>query len=112
MNATLDKTFSALSDSTRRTILVRLADGPASVNELAKPFHVSQQAISKHVAVLVRAGLVRQTKSGRLRQCELEPEPFEYALHWMAQHREMWEACFERLQAHLKRQQQNKARDT
>lgn len=98
----LDKTFTALADPTRRAILIRLSNGPAAVVELAEPFDVSQQAISKHVAVLMRAGLLRQKKEGRINRCELVAEPLEDAAEWIERYRAYWEGSFNKLEKYLR----------
>lgn len=90
-NAALDRTFSALADSTRRAIIARLADGDASVKELARPFGVSRPAISKHLRVLEDAGLVRRAREGRKSRCTLNPEPIRLAANWAEQYRDFWE---------------------
>jgi DNA-binding transcriptional ArsR family regulator len=102
--ANLDEVFSALSDPTRRKILVRLAEGDRSVGELAKPFDVSLPAISKHLGVLERAGLITREREGRVRHCHLEPEPLAGALEWIAQYGRFWEERFDSLEALLSEQ--------
>jgi DNA-binding transcriptional ArsR family regulator len=97
----LDATFSALANSTRRAILARLARGEATVNELAAPFEMSQPAISKHLQVLERAGLVSVRSEGRVRPRRLEPEPLEAATDWIERYREIWETNYRRLDALL-----------
>ncbi len=97
----LDATFSALANSTRRAILARLARGEATVNELAAPFEMSQPAISKHLQVLERAGLVSVRSEGRVRPRRLEPEPLEAATSWIERYREIWETNYRRLDALL-----------
>jgi DNA-binding transcriptional ArsR family regulator len=103
MNATehLDATFFALADPTRRAILARLASGDASVSELAAPFEMSQPAISKHLKVLERAGLVSVGHDAQRRPRRLEPEPLEAATEWIERYREVWESNFRRLDALL-----------
>jgi DNA-binding transcriptional ArsR family regulator len=103
MNATqrLDATFMALADPTRRAILARLALGEASVSELNEPFDMSQPAISKHLKVLERAGLVSMGKDGQRRPRRLETEPLKQAEAWIERHREIWEANYARLDALL-----------
>lgn len=103
MNATehLDATFFALSDPTRRALLARLAEGEASVGELAAPFDVSQPAISKHLKVLERAELVTVGRAGRRRPRRFEPEPLVAATEWIERYREVWEQNFRRLDALL-----------
>lgn len=90
-DARLDRTFAALADSTRRAILARLARGDASVGELARPFRVSRPAISKHLRVLERAGLVRRTREGRVSRCELEAVAMREAAEWVDRYRVFWE---------------------
>jgi DNA-binding transcriptional ArsR family regulator len=98
MSATrLDATFSALADPTRRAILARLALGELSVNELAEPFAMSQPAISKHVKVLERAGLVSRGRDAQRRPVRLEARPLAEASGWLETYREFWEASFQRL---------------
>jgi DNA-binding transcriptional ArsR family regulator len=93
----LDATFAALSDPTRRAILARLASGDASVLELAEPFDMSQPAISKHLKVLERAGLVSRGRDAQRRPCHLEARPLEEANEWLEKYRRYWEQSFERL---------------
>ena len=87
----LDEAFFALSDPTRRAIVSRLAAGDATVAELAQPFRVSAPAISKHLRILERAGLLRQHREGRTRRCELLVGPLKRADEWVAKHRQFWE---------------------
>jgi len=93
----LDLTFGALSDATRRAILVRLAQGDATVGELAKPFNISRPAISKHLRVLEKAGLVQRTVEGRVSRCELDAVPMRDAAEWVSFYREFWEGQLDRL---------------
>jgi DNA-binding transcriptional ArsR family regulator len=99
MNSTdrLNATFLALADPTRRAILARLALGEASVNELADPFDMSQPAISKHLKMLERAGLVSRGRDAQRRPCRLEAQPLEAAYLWIERYRQMWDINFERL---------------
>ncbi len=97
----LDATFAALADPTRRAILARLATGEASVTELAAPFDLSQPAISKHLKVLERAGLVSRGRDAQRRPCRLEAAPLAVATEWMETYRRFWEESFERLDALL-----------
>ena len=97
----LDATFAALSDPTRRAILARLATGEASVTELAAPFDLSQPAISKHLKVLERAGLISRGRDAQRRPCRLEAAPLAVATEWMETYRRFWEESFERLDALL-----------
>src|SRR4051812_30216502 len=98
---TLDATFFALADPTRRAILARLAKGEASVNELAEPFDMSQPAISKHLRVLERAGLISTARDAQRRPRKLEPKPLQVAETWLVEYRKVWEANFARLDALL-----------
>ena len=99
MNATdrLNATFLALADPTRRAILARLTLGEASVNELAEPFDMSQPAISKHLKMLERAGLVSRGRDAQRRPCRIEAQPLEAAYLWIERYRQMWDMNFERL---------------
>ena len=97
----LDATFAALADPTRRAILARLAAGEASVNELVEPFDMSQPAISKHLRVLERAGLISRTRDAQRRPCRLEAMPLAEADEWLERYREFWEASFDRLDSLL-----------
>jgi DNA-binding transcriptional ArsR family regulator len=93
----LDATFAALADPTRRAILARLASGDASVSELAEPFAMSQPAISKHLKVLERAGLISRGRDAQRRPCHLEAKPLAAAVDWLERYRQFWEQSFERL---------------
>jgi len=97
----LDATFAALADPTRRAILARLTAGEASVMELAEPFAMSQPAISKHLKVLERAGLISRGRDAQRRPCRLEAEPLAEATEWLEGYRRFWEARFQRLDALL-----------
>jgi DNA-binding transcriptional ArsR family regulator len=97
----LNATFLALADPTRRAILARLALGEASVNELAEPFDMSQPAVSKHLKMLERAGLVSRGRDAQRRPCRLEAAPLEAAYLWIERYRQMWDMNFERLDALL-----------
>lgn len=101
MDAELNETFAALADPTRRAILARLAVGEASVMELAEPFEMSQPAISKHLKVLERAGLISRGRDAQRRPCRLEAKPLAEATQWLESYRKYWEASFERLDALL-----------
>jgi DNA-binding transcriptional ArsR family regulator len=98
--------FAALADPTRRAILARLADGDATVTELAEPFSISMPAISRHLKVLEHAGLISRSRSGQWRSSSLEATPLKEATEWMERYRVFWDASFERLDAHLRRVQQ------
>lgn len=93
----LDATFAALADPTRRAILARLTLGEASVTELARPFAMSQPAISKHLKVLERAGLISRGRDAQRRPCRLEALPLADANNWLERYRQFWEGSFERL---------------
>src|SRR5262245_31184847 len=97
----LDATFAALADPTRRAILARLAQGEASVTELAKPFAMSQPAISKHLKVLERAGLISRGRDAQRRLSRIQAKPLEEANAWLEDYRQLWEARFQRLDALL-----------
>lgn len=97
----LDAAFAALADPTRRAILARLATGVASVTELAEPFAMSQPAISKHLKVLERAGLVSRSREAQRRPCRLEARPLAEAAEWLERYRQYWEGNFQRLDALL-----------
>jgi DNA-binding transcriptional ArsR family regulator len=110
MNASdrLNATFLALADPTRRAILSRLALGEASVNELAEPFDMSQPAVSKHLKMLERAGLVTRGRDAQRRPCRLEAQPLEAAYVWIERYRQLWEMNFERLDTLLEQLQSTK----
>ena len=97
----LDLTFFALSDATRRAILVRLAGGEATVSELTESFSVSQPAISKHLKVLEKAGLIRRSRDAQRRPARIETQPIADAVMWIERYRERWESTFQRLDALL-----------
>jgi DNA-binding transcriptional ArsR family regulator len=98
----LDATFQALADPTRRALVARLAQGPASVSELAQPFPMSLPAIHQHLAVLEGAGLIASQKAGRVRTCRIEPAAFSLAEGWLTERRQEWERKLDRLAEHLK----------
>jgi DNA-binding transcriptional ArsR family regulator len=97
----LSTTFAALADPTRRAILARLTSGEASVNELAEPFDMSLPAISKHLKVLERAGLISRSQDAQRRPRRLEPQPLKEIADWLGTYREFWEASFRRLDEYL-----------
>jgi DNA-binding transcriptional ArsR family regulator len=101
-SASLDVTFAALADPTRRAILARLAKGEASVNELVSPSHLSQPTISKHLKFLARAGLVERRRDAQFRLCRLNPAPLETASAWLDDYRAFWEGSLDRLAAFVK----------
>jgi len=101
----LSTTFAALADPTRRAILARLTAGEASVTELAEPFDMSMPAISKHLKVLERAGLVARGREAQWRPCRLDPAPLKDVAAWVERYREMWEQRFDRLDDYLRQLQ-------
>jgi DNA-binding transcriptional ArsR family regulator len=98
----LSSTFAALADPTRRAILARLADGEATVNELAAPFEMSLQAVSKHLKVLERAGLITRGRTAQLRPSRLQGEALKGAADWLDDYRRFWEVSFDGLDEHLR----------
>jgi DNA-binding transcriptional ArsR family regulator len=104
----LSLTFAALADPTRRAILTRLAGGDATVTQLAEPFALTQQAISKHLKVLERAGLISRTRAAQARPCRLEAGRFDPAAEWISRHRKMWQDRYDRLDQHLSELQPQK----
>jgi DNA-binding transcriptional ArsR family regulator len=108
MNPTMDhlsSTFAALADPTRRAILARLALGETSVTELAEPFDMSMPAVSKHLKVLERAGLIARGREAQWRPCRLEAAPLKTAAQWIDEYRRFWEESFDRLEEYLTRMQ-------
>ena len=105
----LNATFAALADPTRRAILARLASGQCSVSELAEPFEMSLPAVSKHLKVLERAGLIARGRDAQWRPCRLEGAPLREVARWLDSYREFWEQSFDRLDGYL-RQVQSKER--
>ena|SRR5215203_21207 len=101
MTDQLSLTFGALADPTRRAILARLAEGDATVNELAEPFDLKLPTVSKHLKVLQRAGLVSQSRRAQWRPCRLEPEPLKQVAEWAEAYRANWERRFEHLDTYL-----------
>lgn len=99
----LSAIFAALADPTRRAILARLADGDATVTQLTEPFSISMPAISRHLKVLERAGLISRSRSGQWLSSTLEAAPLKEATDWMEQYRRYWDENFDRLDAHLRR---------
>ncbi|GAA1822065.1 metalloregulator ArsR/SmtB family transcription factor [Luedemannella flava] len=97
----LTEVFAALADPTRRAILERLARGDATVNQLAEPFALTQQAVSKHLKVLEKARLISRTRAGRSRPCALDAVRLDEAAAWIAEHRRVWADRYDRLDAHL-----------
>ena len=101
--ARLDRTFGALADGTRRAILARLAQSEATVGELASPFRVSRPAISKHLRVLERAGLVRRSRKGRVSRCALNATALREAAEWVDRYREFWTGRLDELARYIER---------
>jgi DNA-binding transcriptional ArsR family regulator len=101
----LSITFAALADPTRRAILARLSEGEATVNELARPFPITVQAVSKHLKVLERAGLIARGRSAQLRPSRLQGEALREAAAWLAAYRGFWEGSLDRLEEHLREMQ-------
>ena len=97
----LDSVFRALGDPTRRAVLSRLSQGPASVSELARPFDIALPSFTQHLGVLERCGLVRSRKAGRVRTYRLEPRPLKAAERWMAEQRALWERRLDQLDNYL-----------
>jgi len=97
----LDQTFAALANSTRREILARLAEGEATVNELAEPFKMSLPAISKHIKVLEHAGLITRGQKAQYRPCTLDAAPLEEISNWTEQYRHIWEARFDQMDDYI-----------
>jgi DNA-binding transcriptional ArsR family regulator len=97
----LSVTFAALADPTRRAILTRLAAGDATVGQLAAPFALTQQAVSKHIKVLEQAGLISRSTAAQTRPCRLEPARFDDAAEWIGRHRKLWADRYDRLDEHL-----------
>jgi DNA-binding transcriptional ArsR family regulator len=107
----LSTTFAALADPTRRAILARLAQGEATVTDLAAPFDLSLPAISKHLKVLQRAGLIEQGRQAQWRPCRLKAEPLRDVSDWLGQYRRHWEETFDRLDDYLRELQQTEETD-
>ncbi len=105
----LSAIFAALADPTRRAILSRLAQGETNVTELAEPFQMTLPAVTKHLKVLEKAGLISRSRQAQARPCHIEPEPLRQATDWMAQYRHMWEARLDRLDAFLTTMQNPKS---
>jgi DNA-binding transcriptional ArsR family regulator len=107
----LSAIFSALADPTRRAILARLADGDATVSELAEPFSISLPAISRHLKVLEQAGLITRTRSAQWRSSSLQAGPLREVMDWVEPYRALWDSRLDRLDEHLKRMQDNQNTD-
>jgi len=102
IEADLDATFAALADPTRRAILARLATGEATVNELAEPFDLTLQTISKHIKVLEHCGLISRGRRAQFRPCRLEPRSLDEAVSWIERSRQIWTERFDQLDQHLR----------
>jgi DNA-binding transcriptional ArsR family regulator len=102
MQDQLSITFAALADPTRRSILARLATAEATVNELAEPFGISLQAVSKHIKVLEKAGLISRSRHAQYRPCTFEAAPLDDAVEWIARHKQVWHERFDKLEQHLR----------
>jgi DNA-binding transcriptional ArsR family regulator len=107
----LSTTFAALADPTRRAIMERLAEGEATVNELAEPFPITLQAVSKHLKVLERAGLITRGRTAQLRPSRLQGDALREASDWLEGYRRFWEGTLDRLGEHLQRMQKGAGRD-
>jgi DNA-binding transcriptional ArsR family regulator len=110
MNDQITSTFAALADPTRRAILARLALGETSVTELAAPFEISMPAVSRHLKVLERAGLISRGREAQWRPCKLNPKPLKGAAEWLEEYRQFWEQSFDRLEEYLKTMQAKEKR--
>ena len=111
MTDTLSLTFAALADPTRRDMLARLAQGPATVKELAAPFTISMPAISKHLKVLEYAGLIERGREAQWRPAQLKAEPLKDAFQWLDQYRDNWEESLDRLEEYMRKIQNEKQSD-
>jgi DNA-binding transcriptional ArsR family regulator len=93
----MDVVFAALSDSTRRGMISRLSSGPATIGELGRPYRISKPAVTKHVKILERAGLIRRERDGRIHNCTLQAKPMQQAQDWIERHRKFWRASLDAL---------------
>ena len=107
----LDLTFAALADPTRRAILSRLSEGESTVGDLARPFEISRPAISKHLRVLERAGLVRRARDGRLSRCGLDATPMRDAAEWVEEYRQFWESQLDALANFLEQDEEKEKKN-
>ena len=112
MHDQMSSTFSALADPTRRAILARLALGETSVTDLASPFEMSMPAISRHLKVLEKAGLISRGREAQWRPCKLKAEPLKQAADWLDEYRQFWEQSFDRLDEYLKSMQEKEKNRT
>jgi DNA-binding transcriptional ArsR family regulator len=108
----LDRTFAALADPTRRRILAHLSGGDRCVTDLARPYRMSLPAVSKHLRVLERAGLIRRSRCGRVHSLKLEAKPMQQAQQWIEEYRRFWEESFDRLDEYLRELQKNEKNKT
>jgi DNA-binding transcriptional ArsR family regulator len=108
----LDHIFGALSDATRRAIVMRLCEGEASVGELAKPFEMALPSLMKHIRILESSGLVASEKHGRVRTCRIQPKAIASAEHWMAHQRAIWESRLDRLDTYVNELKSNSKKGT
>lgn len=108
---TLSLTFAALADPTRRAILSRLTEGEASVKELSEPFDMTLPAVSKHLKVLQRAGLIERGRKAQWRPCRLDAEPLREVAEWVGEYRRFWEESFDRLEAYLEEMKRQEEKD-
>ncbi len=108
----LSATFAALADPTRRALLTRLASGEATVNQLAEPFALTQQSVSKHLKVLEQAGLISRRRRGQSRPCRLERDRFDDAADWIERHRQLWQERYDKLDEHLAALRTDQKEDT
>ncbi|MDB6123453.1 MAG: ArsR family transcriptional regulator [Pedosphaera sp.] len=108
----LSTTFAALADPTRRAILARLASGETSVTKLAEPFRMSLPAVSKHLKVLARAGLITRSRTAQVRPCRLKASPLKDAVDWLEHYRRFWEESFDRLDDYLRELQKQEKNDS
>lgn len=110
-NDPLSLTFAALADPTRRAILARLAKSEATVNEIAEPFEITLQAVSKHLKVLEAAGLISRGRDAEYRPCHFEPAPLDAATDWIVRNRQIWTERFDQLERHLRRITEDKNKE-
>ncbi len=112
LNPSLDRTFAALADPTRRAILARLAERDVNVTELAEPFDMSLPAVSKHIRVLERAGLLEQDRLGRVRRCRLQAKPMREASEWIARYERFWTGQLDALAAYFEQSESTNPSDS
>ena len=110
-NLSIENTFSALSDPTRRAVVQTLSTGPATVSQLADPFDMALPSFTQHLGVLESAGLIVSRREGRTRICSLNPEALQNAEDWLAEHRRQWEGRLDRFEAHLAKAKEDKSNE-